>query len=97
MSKYLDRKLNRKASMQYHIFDAQKKRFLLYYIYRHKLNAMRSAYWIVRWMPVGTTLEVIDVRTMALHAAYTHHADGKVSIFNETQVNAGLHLKHTRK
>lgn len=95
-TKHLDRDLNNVTPLPFRIYDATKKRFLLYYIYKHKLNAMRSAYWIVRWLDVGTVLEVIDMRTMRLHAGYKHHATGQVSIYSETGVKNGLHVKHTR-
>lgn len=96
MAKHLDRVLVRETPLPFRIHDATKQRFLLYYIYKHKLSAMRSAYWIVRWMDVGTVLEVIDARTMALIGWCKHHADGQVTFHNASSMNAGLHLKHTR-
>lgn len=95
-TKHLDRELVRETPLPFRIYDATKKRFLLYYIYKHKLNAMKAAYWIVRWLEVGTVLEVIDCRTMRLHGAYMVHADGQVSFTHETDVKSGLHVKHTR-
>lgn len=32
---------------------------------------MRAAMWIAKWLEVGNTVEVIDVRSMRLHGAYT--------------------------
>lgn len=95
-TKHLDRDLIRETPLPFRIYDATKKRFLLYYIYKHKLHAMKAAYWIVRWLEVGSVLEVIDMRTMRLHGSYTMHADGNVSIMSETGVKNGLHVKHTR-
>lgn len=97
MSKHLDRELNRDTPRPYRIYDATKKRFLLYYTYVHKLNAARAAYWIARWMPVGTVLEVINVRTMALVSVAKIHANGTITFNDVSQLDAGLHVKHTKE
>lgn len=96
ITKHLDRDLVRETPLPFRIYDATKRRFLLYYIYKHKLNAMRSAYWIVRWLAVGTVLEVIDMRTMRLHGSYKLNLDGTVAMYSETNAKNGLHIKLTR-
>ena len=94
--RYLDRDLLTESTRPYRIYDATKKRFLLWYWYKLKVQAMRGAYWIVRWLPAGSTLEVIDVRTMKLHASYTHHANGSVTMANESAASVQLNIKEQK-
>ena len=81
----------RGAARPYRLYNAQLKKFLLWYWYTQRISAMRGAYWIAKWLPVGTTLEVIDVRTMRLHAQYTRRLSHVE--FHHEQDQADIHIK----
>jgi hypothetical protein len=61
----------RDAVRPFRLHDTKVQRFFAHRYYVHKVHAMRSALWIAKWLEVGNTVEVIDVRTMKLHGAYT--------------------------
>lgn len=69
-----ERRLDRtvpEAKRPFHVYDARAKKFLRWRFYAHKVRAMRAALWLAKWMPIGMTLEVIDVRDGRLHGQYT--------------------------
>lgn len=92
-TKHLKLPSQRGAARPFRLYNAAKKRFLLWYWYNNRVSAMRGAYWIVKWLDVDTTVEVIDVRTMRLHAQYTrrvnhvefHHELGQADIHVKLQ------------
>jgi hypothetical protein len=63
------------AARPFRLHDAKARRFFAHRYYTHKLNAMRAALWIAKWLEIGNTVEVIDVRNMKLHGAYTRRVN----------------------
>lgn len=55
----------------------------MYRAYVHKPHAMRAALWVTKWMEIGTTLAVVDVRSGKLHAQYTRRVN-HVEFSNES-------------
>lgn len=89
--KHLSLTAQRGAARPFRLYNAQKKKFLLWYWYNHRISAMRGAYWIAKWLEPGTTLEVIDIRTMRLHAQYTRRLSHVE--FHHEQDQADIHVK----
>lgn len=59
------------ASRPFRLWNAKKRKFFAFRNYSIKINAMKAALWLTKWMDIGTTIEVVDVRNMALHGQYT--------------------------
>lgn len=55
----------------FRLYHANRKKWFLWRAYKIKYVAMRNAFWICKWLQVGETVEVIDVRTGKLHGSYT--------------------------
>lgn len=71
------------APRPYRLYVEQERKWLKYRAYVHKGHAMRGALWMAKWMEIGTTLAIIDVRTGKLHGQYTRRVN-HVEFANES-------------
>lgn len=71
------------APRPFRLHHEQNQKWLMYRAYVHKGHALRSALWVTKWMEIGTTVAVIDVRTGKLHGQYTRRVN-HVEFANET-------------
>jgi hypothetical protein len=85
------------AARPYRLYNGTLNRWFLWYYYVHKVQAMRMAHWIAKWLPVGEVIEVIDVRDGRLHGAYKRHADGSVTPTHETLKRSPVQPKLARE
>lgn len=63
--------LDRESVRVYRLYHAQSKRFFMWRYYVRKERALHQALWIAKWLNVGETVEVIDIRNGQLHGSYT--------------------------
>lgn len=71
------------AKRPFKLYHAQRKRFFMWRYYSEKVNALRSALWVAKWLKIGETVEVIDVRNGKLHGSYTRRVDS-IEFLRET-------------
>jgi hypothetical protein len=71
------------APRPYRLYDEHKRKWLMYRAYVHKGHALRAALWVTKWMEIGTTIAVVDVRTAKLHGQYTRRVN-HVEFANES-------------
>lgn len=71
------------APRPFRLYDENKRKWLMYRAYVHKGRAMRAALWVTKWMDIGITIAVVDVRTAKLHAQYTRRVN-HVEFANES-------------
>lgn len=71
------------APRPFRLYDEVKRKWLMYRAYVHKGHAMKAALWVTKWLPIGTTIAVVDVRTAKLHAQYTRRVN-HVEFHNES-------------
>jgi hypothetical protein len=83
------------AARPIRLYHAQKRKWFLWYWYANKVAAMRQALWIAKWLEIGETVEVVDVRNGELLGAYTRRV-AHVEFHREQRKTAPHEIRLTK-
>lgn len=68
-----DKKVRGEAQRPFRLWDSKNKRNLRWRCYKTARRALNAALLEARWLDVGATIEVYDVRTAKVHGVYKRH------------------------